>query len=482
MTRILPPAPSLELSGEAFRELVERVLDPLAHHLDQLEHLPANNLDGGRELADTLREGPPEQGTDLDDLIHLIFETALPCTLNAPGPGYMAYIPGGGLPHAGVADLIANTINRYVGLWQGAPGLVQLEANVVRWFCDIVGYPETGGGFLTSGGSLANLTGIVTARSELLGEDFLSGTLYVSDQLHHSIAKAARLAGLPTRNLRLVPSDDHFRLRLDALQEQIATDRAQGLHPFLVVGNAGATNTGTVDDLEALANLAESQGLWFHADAAYGGFFALTERGRAALRGMGRAHSITLDPHKSLFLPYGTGCLLARDVATLRRTHSDEASYLPPLEGDDRRMDFCSISPELSRDFRGLRVWLPLKLHGLETFRQTLDEKLDLARYLAQELRQIPHLEVLTEPTLSLVIFRLEPPHLDEDQLNDLNRHFLAAANRPRRVLLTPTTLPDGRFILRACILSFRTHQDRVQMALEDLQAAATEVLAETSP
>ena len=268
-----------------------------------------------------------------------------------------------------------------------------------------------------------------------------------------------------------MPSDERFRLRPGPLAEAIRADRVAGMTPFLVVGSAGTTNTGAVDDLEALADLAAAENLWFHVDAAYGGFFVLTERGRARLAGIDRADSLVLDPHKGLFLPYGTGCLLVRDAAALHRTHHVEADYMPQFQSEPDLVDFCEISPELSRDFRGLRVWLPLKMHGLGAFRAALDEKLDLAEWACGELEKLDDVEVVARPQLSIVAFRLAPAGLDREATNRLNRDFLERINARRRVFLTATTL-DGRFVLRICVLSFRTHRERMEQCLEDIRAA----------
>ncbi len=472
------PHHPLEPGADAMRRMVDQAMDRIVAHVASLPDQPAGEYEGGAELARSLAEPLPETGTPYGELLDLLFERAVPCSYNTAGPGYLAYIPSGGLFHSAVADLIAGAVNRYVGVWLAAPGLVQLEANVVRWLCQIVGYPRSAGGVLTSGGSIANLTALVTARCERLGEDFLAGTLYASDQVHHSVGKAAVLAGFPRRNVRQIGADAAFRLRLDELEERIADDRRRGRRPFLIVASAGTTNTGAVDDLEALAELARRERLWLHVDAAYGGLFALTERGRQALRGIGRADSVTLDPHKSLFLPYGTGALLARDPGALRRTHGTGADYMPAMQDDPDLVDFCELSPELSRGFRGLRVWLPIKMHGIDTFRRSLDEKLDLARWAAAELERIPEIEVLAEPVLSLVVFRLRPPGLGGAELNAANREFLARINQPQRVFLTGTSLPADRFVLRICVLSFRTHRQRMEMGMADIRAAAREVLA----
>jgi aromatic-L-amino-acid decarboxylase len=288
------------------------------------------------------------------------------------------------------------------------------------------------------------------------------------------VQKAALLAGFPPANVRAVPTDERYCIRTEALARLVAADRAAGLTPFLLVANAGTTNTGAVDDLHACADVAREHGLWLHVDGAYGGFFVLTERGRAALGGIERADSITLDPHKGLFLPYGTGSLLVRDGEALRRAHSVHADYLPPMQEDREFVDFSQVSPELSRDFRGLRVWLPVKMHGMAAFRRALDEKLDLARWAADELRRIPGVEIVAEPQLSLLAFRVVRPGLDEAALDALNRRVMEAVNARQRVYLTHT-LARGRFLIRICVLSFRTHMDRMEMAIEDIRAAIAE-------
>ena len=478
----------LELGRDTMREMVERAMERLVDHIESLPEQPVSANAGGAELARSLAEPLPETGTPFDELLDLLFERAIPCSYNTASPGYMAYIPSGGLFQSAVADLIASAVNRYVGVWLSAPGLVQLEGNVVSWLCEMVGYPPSAGGFLTTGGSLANLTAMVTARRERLPEMFFGGTVYTSDQTHHSVTKVATLAGFPARNVRAVSVDDRYRIRLEALERLIEADAAEGLQPFLIVANAGTTNTGAVDDLEALADLAKRHGLWMHVDAAYGGFFALTERGRAELRGMELADSITLDPHKGLFLPYGNGSLLVRDVEALRRTHAIHADYMPAMQNTADRVDFCELSPELSRDFRGLRAWLPIKLHGIDAFRRNLDEKLDLARWVSERLAEIPGVEILARPQLSLVVFRLRVPGLGAAELDRLNRELLDRINRRQRVFLTGTmlALPGNGdraagdvFALRICVLSFRTHRDRLEMGLEDIRRAVTEVALE---
>ncbi|MFQ5528398.1 MAG: pyridoxal phosphate-dependent decarboxylase family protein [Thermoanaerobaculia bacterium] len=467
---------ALEPTPEEMREMARLATERVVEHIASLPSQPSLDISGARELARSLVESAPEEGTGVEQLLETVFERATPTSFTNPGPGFMAYIPGGGLYESAVADYIANGVNRYVTVWTAAPGLVQLEVNVVRWFCDMFGYPAEAEGFLSSGGSLSNFSAIFTARRERLPENFLNGTIYASDQVHHCVMRAAALAGFPESAVRMVPVDERWCIRIDELERRIQDDRAAGSKPFLIVGSVGTTNTGAVDDLDALADVAQRERLWLHLDAAYGGFFALTERGRRLMAGIERADSITLDPHKGLFLPYGTGCLLVRDGAALERAHTVHADYMPPMQDDRELVDFCEISPELSRDFRGLRVWLPIKVHGLAAFRRCLDEKLDLTEWAHAELQTIPELGIVAPAQLSVIAFRLEPSGLDVEQANRLNRELIDRVNARQRVFLTGTVL-DGRFVLRICVLNFRTHLDRMKMCLEDIRLSVDEVL-----
>ena len=423
----------------------------------------------------SLIEPIPEHGGDLNEILDLVFDQARSASLNPISPGFMGYVGGGGLFHAAVADLIAGTLNRYLGVAAVAPALNQIEANVIRWFCQMMGFGESAGGFLTSGGSLATLSALTTARHVRLGEDFLKAVIYVSDQAHHCLIKAASLAGFPRANVRVLSTDAHFRLTPDRVRDAIEKDRAKGLQPFLIAASAGTTNTGAVDPLTELAQLAKQQGLWFHVDAAYGGFFCLTKRGKKILAGIDAADSVVLDPHKTLFLPYGTGALLMRNAKHLKATHSSPADYLPPMQDHDQLMDFCELSPELTRPFRGLRVWLPFKLHGVGVFRQYLDEKLDLAAWIEKQIRQLPELEILASAELSILAFAVAAEQRSLTRRNQLTRELIKRINDQQRVHLTGTLL-NGLFAIRIAVVPYRTHLDRMEMLLEDIKSALVQL------
>ena len=351
---------ALDPSVEEWQQLSRQIEQILGLSLSELENAP------------TLREPEavaPDQTNDLTQYLRSLFEPGF----NPAHPGFMAYIPGGGLVSSALADWLIKTMNRYGTAHFASPALGELEYQVIRMFAQWVGYPEEAAGVLTTGGSLANFTALVTARRAMLPEDFLNGVMFCSDQTHHSVLKAANLAGFASKNLHIVPTDGDFRLDAVALADAIEQSRAAGRTPFLVVASAGTTNTGSIDPLADVARICQREQLWFHVDAAYGGAFVITERGKARFGGLAEADSITLDPHKGLFLPYGTGGILVKDRTRLIEAHEMRGEYMPDLDYDRAHLDPFSLSVELSREHRGLKVALPIMLHGKQAFVDALN-------------------------------------------------------------------------------------------------------------
>lgn len=441
------------------------VVDLATRFIDDRYTASAADYSNLEPLLAALSRPPPADGLPLAGLLDEI-KAAANKGFDTANPGFAAYIPGGGLYAAALGDFLACCLNRYTGLAQPAPALVQMEASVLRWLCDLFRMPRHSQGVLTPGGSMANLSALVTARTAKLGERFLDGTMYVSEEVHHSIAKSARFAGFPAGAVHVIGVDDTLRMSPDLLRAAVREDRAAGRRPFLVVGSAGTINTGAIDPLRDIADVAADEDLWFHVDGAYGAFFQLTDRGRVALDGIERADTITLDPHKGLFLPYGTGCLLARDAAALRAAHEERAHYLPPVSESDTLPDFSSFSPELTRDYRGLRLWLPLHLHGVQAFVQALDEKLDLAARAHQRLAGVPELDVPWKPALSMVAFK--PRGADDRETETLLRRI----NESDRLWLSSGVV-RGQTFIRMCILSHRSRPERIEEALDIISAAA---------
>ena len=457
----------LEPGREELEALTRAVAAFVVEQVATLAEQPSFDLDGAEAVRASFREPAPEEGRSLESILERL-RPAIAKSYNTAGPGYLAYIPGGGVYSAALAAFVSAATNRYVGVSQPAPALAQIEETAGRWLCDVMGLPAGARGLLSSGGSMSNFGAIVAARHEKLGEDLSGGVLYFSEETHYCVAKAARLTGLPRQAARALPVDGRRRLRMDALEDAVRRDAAAGRRPFLVVANAGTTNTGAIDPLPEVLALARAHGLWAHVDAAYGGFFRLADGGEELLRGIEGFDSITLDPHKGLFLPYGMGALLVRDGGALARAHRESAHYVQDV-AEDGSLGFADFSPELSRDFRGLRLWLPVQLHGLAAFREQLTEKLALARWAHDEIARDERFEIVDPPQLSVVAFRLRAPEEDAERLS---AELMRRVNERRRVFLSSTRL-DGRHALRLCVLSFRTHADRVHDAVLALREEA---------
>jgi aromatic-L-amino-acid/L-tryptophan decarboxylase len=467
----------LELSAAEMGEMAEEVVSRSIAHVASAEAQPSRGDVNAEALCRALREPAPEEGTALGPLLDHLFRECIPRSFTTIGPGYLAYIPGGGLYTAALADFIADTTNRFTGIWQSAPVLVQLEANALNWLRDWMGFPETTRGLFTTGGSMATFNAILCARERRLGADIRRGVLYTSDQAHHSVLKSAKMAGVMPDRVRAIAADDRYRLDVNALSAAIAGDRRQGLLPFAVVSNAGTTNTGAVDPLDAVADICGHEGLWHHVDGAYGAFFALSDDLRPVLKGLARADSLTLDPHKGMFLPYGTGALLVRDGSALRAAHEATAAYLPSMPHPEDFYDPSQHGPELSRGFPGLRVWLSIKIFGAAAFRAAIAEKRELALDAWRRVAALPNIVIDAPPELSLFAFHVTWPGASQAEEDAATQALLESTTRRGRVMLTGCTA-RGRFLGRVCVLSFRTHQSHIDFLVDDLSASLREIVA----
>jgi glutamate/tyrosine decarboxylase-like PLP-dependent enzyme len=457
------------------RRLRDAVLASSERFLRKIEFLKAFEEvpEPGRALLDAPIS---EQGLPLEAVIELVEEEVVRPGGNTASGGHLAYIPGGGIYHAALGDFLAAVSNKYAGVFFAGPGPVRMENLLIRWVADLVGYPPSAAGYIASGGSIANLTAIAAARDahRLRGAEYRSAAVYLTAQAHHCIDKALRIAGMAEAPIRRVPMDPAYRMRPDALAQIIAADRAQGLRPWLVVASAGTTDTGAVDPLDAIADVAERERCWFHVDAAYGGFFLLTDHGRTALAGIGRSDSVVLDPHKGLFLPYGAGVLVVREAKALAVSHDISSSYMQDALREASEISPADVSPELSKHFRALRMWLPLILLGTRPFRAALEEKLLLARYFHGEIQRAGY-EAGPAPDLSVVTYRWVPPGASLEHTNAVNQAIVEGSRRDGRVFLSSTML-DGRFTLRMASLSFRTHRRTIDLAVRVLREQAASV------
>ena len=459
-SRLLEP-----VSGER-TAVRERVVEYSERFLQDIDSLNAYNISESKGLA--LLDSPiSETGIGIDDAISLIAENVDKPGLNPASGGHLAYIPGGGIYYSALGDYLADVFNRYAGVFYASPGAVRMENMLIRWMNDLVGYPATASGNLASGGSIANLIAIVTARDAhgIKARDIERSVIYLSEQAHHSIDKAIRIAGLGESVVRHLPLDKKYRIIPHGFEELIAEDRGKGLNPFLIVASAGTTDVGAIDPLSDIGDIASRNNIWYHIDAAYGGFFVLTEEGKQKLAGMEKSDSLVIDPHKGLFLPYGLGVVLVKDQARLNASHYYTANYMQDAASSADEPSPAELSPELTKHFRGLRLWLPLKLHGVATFRACLEEKLLLAKYFYSEVLALGF-ECKLEPELSVVVYRYIPKTGDA---NEFNKRLLNEVVADGRIFISSTML-DGEFTLRFACLAFRTHLKTVDTLLEVLK------------
>lgn len=452
-------SPSLEPNSAERLALGNEVLEFLDDWIERRNDSPASWPEHHDRLITELLAEPGEDGRDLTGLLESI-DRATNTGFDTAGPGFLSYIPSGGLYSAALGALIGSATNQYTGGSHASPGMTALEESVIRWMTTLFGLPQSAGGLLVSGGSIANQIAVVTARSRF-GDDFSDGVIYASTRAHHSVEKAARIAGISKERFRLVDTDAHRRLDPHVLERCIREDVQNGLRPMMIVANAGSTDTGAIDPLHACADIAADAGAWFHADGAYGGFFRLTERGNERLNGIERADSITVDAHKSLFLPFGIGGLLVREPSTVVDAHEGVGSYMQDINSGDLP-HYMEMGPELTRPNRGIQVWLALNLHGVSRFRDELDRMLDLAERAADKLAAIPGLELIDRPQLSVVAFRARSG-------DDVTRALLEALNESRELHVSSTKIDDDMY-LRFAFLNQRATDEVVDRAIEIIE------------
>ena len=464
---------ALDPGKEKRKELMALAQNYSEEFLARIEDRAYNANDTSKTIGDYPIE---ETGESPDRLLRIFEEAVEKPGINPASGGHLGYIPGGGLFPSAIGDFLAAVTNRYAGIYFGNPGAVRMEQMMVDWLCSIVPYPDSAGGTLCSGGSIANLIGITAARDfyKIEGSAVEKAVIYLTEQAHHSLPKALRIAGLGKCHLRRIRLESDFKMSAEDLESKILEDKESGFKPFLVLTSAGTTDTGVVDPLSDVSDICEKHDLWHHIDAAYGGCFALVDQLKPLFKGWERAQSITIDPHKGLFLPYGTGALLIRQPELLLESHQYLANYMRDAQAGDQIHSPADLSPELTRHFRGLRMWFPLKLFGVKPFRAALEEKHLLARYFHQKIQDLGF-EAGPEPELSVVIYRYTKG-LNKPEYNAFNQSLVKKCHLDGRVFLSSTVINEEVW-MRLAVLSFRTHLSTIQKTLEMLREKVDELL-----
>lgn len=486
---------SLELSEKEIRELSSQVTELVNEYFSEVSTLPVFPETAGGKTIEALGKSLPLEAEPLEKLIddcRVIIEHSR----HNGHPRFFGYVASPATAPGAFGDLLASALNVNVTSWRSGPAATEIERTVVSWLATLIGYTTDklpAHGLLTSGGSMANLTALLIAHRAKTGPGVATkgvggqrSTIYSSDQIHMSIPKAADILGLGRENVRTVACDGDFRLNVPALRKLIEADSKNGLKPFCLVGSGGTVNTGAVDRLDELADVAQEFDLWFHVDGAYGALAALDANKRPLFRGLERADSVSLDPHKWLYVPLDSGCLLFRDEATARSAFAfDSADYIKVHEqNEDEAFAFWNYGPELSRRFRALKIWLTLRYYGARKIAAAISEDNALAAYLGERLEAARDFELLSKPELSICCFRYVPPSLRErlgsgqdvdNELDRLNTDIMTMVQRGGRAYVSSATL-NGKFALRACITNFRTTRADLDATLDIIRDAARQV------
>ena len=467
------------MSPEQMLELARQTAELVVRRIENLPGEGAWEGEFRRELEDRLLKPPPEESRSASQVIEEVAREILPIALRLDHPRCFGFIPSQPTWPGVLADFMIAGFNINQSSWLISSGPSQLELVVIDWFRRWIGYPESAGGLLTSGGSAANLDALVAAREAANHPERAS--LYMSDQSHSALVKAARIIGIRPECIRMIPTDGRFRMDMDALVETVAEDRAAGLSPIAVCANAGTSSSGAVDPLEAMADYCEAQSIWLHVDAAHGGFAMVTEEGRKILSGIERADSVVLDAHKWFFQPYEAGGLMVKDVRTLERAFATKHDILQDTIWGANHPNFSDRGLQLSRSIRALKIWMSVQTFGMAAFRRAVSQGMELTRRIEEYVEDSPVLEMLTPATLGIACFRVNPANTDlgEDMLEEINRTVLARVFWEDRAFISSTLL-HGTFALRMCVINYSTTWNDVHETLEAISKFGTESLNRT--
>lgn len=468
----------LQMAPDTMLDLANRTAELIVERFRKLPEEHAWDGEFKKELEDQLMEDPPEHGSPALDVLERAAKEVLSLGVRNDHPRSFAFIPSTSTWPGVLADFLVSAYQVNQCTWLTSSGASQMELVVIDWIRRWMGYPVNAGGLMTSGGSAASLEALVAARESAGAPE--NGAVYMSDQSHSALIRAARIMGIRPDRVRLIETDTQFRLDMEALVRTIAQDRAAGCCPVAVCANAGASSTGAIDPLEPLADFCEAEGIWLHVDAAYGGFTVITERGKELLSGIERADSIGLDAHKLLFQPYEAGCLLVKDLSTLERAFAVRHDILQDTIWGANHPNFADRGLQLSRSVRALKIWVSVKTFGLASFRNAISRGMGLAAQAEAYVRNSGTMEMLIPASLGIVCFRVNPDHadIDEESLEKINRKVLARVFWEDRALMSSTLL-RGKFSLRLCIVNHTTAWDDVRETLEAIERFGNEALSD---
>ena len=462
----------LTLSTDEMRRLGYQAIDMIVDHFDSLPEKAVLNIDSPTALKSRLDQALPQKPVDIDSVMMLVKDVILKNISHGDHPRFFAFVPGPSNFVGAMADALAAGFNVCASNWLEASGPAEIERISIRWLSDLCGFPATAGGTFVSGGSMANLTAIAVARAVRLGEPDPAARVYYADQAHMSISRGLKILGFSSKQLVRIPADQGFRLDINKLNDCIEKDRKSGSRPFCVIATAGTTNTGVVDDLIAIAKTCRKNDLWLHVDGAFGAGAILSERGRQELKGIELADSISIDPHKWLFQPIESGCVLVRDRNQLKQTFEESPEYLSDVDAEKEEINFYQHSIQLTRQTRALKLWMSLNVFGAKAFREAIDQGFDNAEYVEKQINELENWEIITAASLGIVTFRYAPPGFKQDKLNQVNQVLADRLADSNQAFIATTVLNDIK-TLRMCPINPRTTREDVDLTLAALQDIA---------
>lgn len=483
---------SLDESLSVFDQLLLQTKDLVLDRYRKMDKVNAFSGVTPAQVEEWFNEAIPEEGMDKELLLKLVEEKVIGPATNNIAPKMFAYVMAGGTQVSVLAELIATAVNQNTGKWHLAPIMCELEKRVIQWGADFIGYDSGAAGVLVSGGSAANLTGLTVARNiyfekEGVRQKGLFGMppmmVYASDETHGCVDKSIDLLGIGMDNYRKIPCLEDCTIDLEALEAQIKADLAEGYRPFCLIGNAGTVNTGAIDPLDKLADIAEQYDLWYHVDGAYGGLAAAVSNLNPRYKGMEKADSIAVDFHKWLYQPFEAGCTLVKSWDQLRRAYYKKASYLSTDPDSDGRLDFNEHYFQLSRSAKALKIWMSFKAYGAQQLRDMIEKDVELTHYLADQVDAAPDFELSNRPDLAIVCFRYTgglDVNLDKAMIDKLNKDIIPALEQDGRVFITGTQLHQQP-VIRACLINHRMQKEHVEYLIHVIQEVGQQVLSNST-
>jgi len=475
---------TLDFTHSEFESLLNKATQMVINQFDDLENKKAYHYYSQSELENWFNEPLPQEAKNPEEVLAEVQQKVMDTATNNLGPYMYAYVMAGGTQISIIAEQLAATINQNVGKWHLAPAINEIEKRVIQWGGEITGYDDNAAGVLLSGGSAANLAGLAVARNLFfekmdIRQNGLFGmqpfTLYASTEVHGCVDKSVEELGIGTKQLRKIETNSDFTINLNVLEKTIKKDIEQGFLPFCIIGNAGTVNTGAIDNLSALSNIAKENNMWFHVDGAYGGLLGSLPSVKEKYQGIEQADSLAVDFHKWLYQPFEAGCLLVKDWDKLKKSYFKVASYLDASMEEQGRINFNEHYFQLSRNAKALKIWMSLKTYGIKAIKQMIQKDIDLAGYLSKKIDEDPDFELVAASDLAISCFRYTKSLTSEEEIAAFNRTLITALEKDGRVFITGTTI-QNKYVIRACLINHRMHTGTVDYLIDVIKKVASTI------